>query len=366
MALQSHVDKGLVLQDLIVNTKHNDEGPMRLAILDDYQGLSHEIVDWKQVPDLSVVAFRDHVHREDELISRLEEFDVVMRIRERTEFPSSVLRRLPRLRLLLASGMRNARSIDLKVTDELGITVCTTDAVHQTTVEVTWALILSLFRRIPQETSSLRAGGWQTGVGSGLAGKTLGVIGLGNMGIPVSQVAKLFGMNVVAWSRNLTPERAASHGVMAVNKAELLSTSDVVTLHLPLTDETEGIVGAADIGLMKRGAFFINTSRPQLVDEGALVRALSSGAIGGAGLDVFNIEPLPLDHPFRTLPNVVATPHIGFVTSKNMDQFYRQSLENLLAYRAGRPINVITSVSPFLPDSQVAAQMHDRPLDRRA
>lgn len=339
---------------------------MRLAILDDYQGLSRDIVDWKLVPDLSVVTFRDHVHDEDELVSRLEEFDAVMRIRERTEFPGSVLRRLPRLRLLLATGMRNARSIDLKITDQLGITVCTTDAVHQTTVEVTWALILSLFRRIPQETGSVRAGGWQTGVGSGLAGKTLGVIGLGNMGIPVAQVARLLGMNVVAWSRNLTLERAASHGVNAVSKAELLRISDVITLHLPLTDETEGVIGASDISLMKRGAFFINTSRPQLVDEDALVRALASGTLGGAGLDVFNVEPLPRDHALRTLANVVATPHIGFVTRENMDQFYRQSLENLIAYRAGKPINVITSAHPFLPDSQVAMQMHDRPLDRRA
>jgi len=317
------------------------------------------------VLDLSVVAFRDHVYDEDELVSRLEEFDAVMRIRERTEFPGSVLRRLPRLRLLLATGMRNARSLDLKTADELGITVCTTDAVHQTTVEVTWALILSLVRRIPQETASVRAGAWQVGVGSGLAGKTLGVIGLGNMGIPVAQVARVLGMNVVAWSRNLTPERAAPHGVKAVGKAELLRTSDVITLHLPLTDGTEGVISATDIGLMKRSAFFINTSRPQLVDEQALVRALASGAIAGAGLDVFNVEPLPRDHPFRTLDNVVATPHIGFVTRENMDRFYRQSLENLIAYRAGKPINVITSTHPFLPDSQVATQMHDRPLDRR-
>jgi phosphoglycerate dehydrogenase-like enzyme len=281
-----------------------------------------------------------------------------MRIRERTEFPRRVLERLPRLKLILATGMRNARSLDLAAADELGITVSTTDALHQTTVELTWGLILSLMRRLPQETASLRAGGWQVGLGQGLAGKTLGIIGLGNMGIPVSRIGRILDMNVIAWSRNLTPERSRPHDVECVTKERLFQTSDVVTLHLPHSDITEGTVGAAELAMMKAGAFLINTSRPRLVDEEALVSALALGRIAGAGLDVFEIEPLPSDHPFRLLPNVIATPHIGFVTKENMRIFFEQSLQNLLAFVAGRPINTITAERPFLPDSQVAQQMH--------
>lgn len=335
---------------------------MRLAILDDYQGVAARIVDWGRVPDLQVVPFRDHVGDPDALVDRLVDFDAVMRIRERTEFTRDVIQRLPKLKLILATGMRNARSLDLKATDEQGITVSTTDALHQTTVEVTWALILSLTRGLPRETASVRAGGWQQRVGKGLGGLTLGIIGLGNMGVPVAEIARVLRMNVIAWSCNLTPERAAPHRVECVSKDDLFRRADVVTLHLPLSDTTEGTVGAREIGLMKPDAFLINTARPQLIDEAALVAALRDGQIGGAGLDVFEIEPLPEDHPFRTLPNVVATPHIGFVTEENMRIFYEQSLENLAAYVAGRPINVITAANPFLPDSQVAKQMHVQKL----
>lgn len=331
---------------------------MRLAVLDDYQGLATKLVDWKRAPDVTVVPFRDHVHDQEELIGRLTEFDVVMRIRERTEFPRAVLQRLPRLKLILATGMRNARSIDLEAADELGIVVSTTDALHQTTVEVTWALILSLFRRMPQETASLRAGGWQMGLGRGLAGRTLGILGLGNMGIPVAQIGKGFGMKVVAWSPNLTPERTAPYGVECVPKAELFVHSDVVTVHMPLSERTAGLVGAEEIRTMRSDSYLINTSRPQIVSEAALIAALSENRIGGAGLDVFEVEPLPLNHPFRTLPNVVATPHIGFVTEENYRMFFEESLENLVAFRNGRPVHVITAARPFLPDSQVSRQMH--------
>lgn len=335
---------------------------MRLAVLDDYQGVAATIVDWRRIPNVQVVPFRDHVHDRDALVDRLCGFDVVMRIRERTEFPRGVLERLPKLKLILATGMRNARSLDLVACDELGITVSTTDALHQTTVEVTLALILSLTRNLPRETGSLRAGGWQQKLGKGLAGRTLGIVGLGNMGIPVSRIAKILGMNVIAWSRNLTPERTAPHGVECVGKEELFRRSDVITLHLPHSDATEGTVGAAELGLMKTDAFLINTARPALVDEAALVEALRRGRIGGAGLDVFAIEPLPDDHPFRTLPNVVATPHVGFVTEENIRMFFEQSLENLAAFVAGRPVNVITGAAPFLPASQVSRQMHARKL----
>lgn len=335
---------------------------MKIAILDDYQGIAATIVDWSRVPGAIIVPMRDHVHDPDALVARLSDFDAVMRIRERTEFPREVLSRLPKLKLILATGMRNARSLDLEATDELGITVSTTDALHQTTVEVTWALILSLTRNLPRETASLRAGGWQQKLGKGLGGRTLGIVGLGNMGIPVSQIARVLGMKVIAWSRNLTPERTAPHGVECVSKDELFSRADVITLHLPHSDTTEGTVGRHEIGLMKPEAFLINTARPSLIDEAALVEALQNGKIGGAGLDVFAIEPLPGDHPFRILPNVVATPHIGFVTEENMRIFYEQSLANLEAFVAGKPINVISAARPFLPDSQVAKQMHDQKL----
>ena len=333
---------------------------MRLAILDDYLGVAQTIVDWGVIPGLAVVGFRDHVHDQDELVARLAEFDFVMRIRERTEFPRGVLSRLPKLKLILATGMRNARSIDLKATDELGIVVSTTEAQHQTTVEVTWALILGLFRAMPQETASLRAGGWQVSLGRGLAGKTLGVMGLGNMGIPVAQIGQLFGMKVVAWSPNMTAERAAVYGVASVSKEALFRQSDVLTIHMPLNDATQGLVSAVELAYMKKDAFLINTSRPQIVEEQALLECLTQRRIGGAGLDVFTVEPLPLDHPYRSLPNVLATPHIGFVTKENMEEFFQTSLKNLLAFLAKAPLNVINAKQPYLPDSQVSKQMHGR------
>jgi phosphoglycerate dehydrogenase-like enzyme len=332
---------------------------MRVAVLDDYQGFTSSFEGWSRAPDVAVVPFRDHVHDPAELVARLQGFDAVMRIRERTELPRAVLERLPRLKLILATGMRNARSIDLQAADELGITVSTTDALHQTTVEIVWALILSLFRRIPQEAASLRAGAWQVGLGRGLAGKTLGVLGLGAMGIPVARIGQGFGMNVAAWSPNLTPERTAPHGVACVSKSALFAESDVVTIHMPLSSRSEGLVGAQELRLMKRNAYLINTSRSQIVDEAALIDALRHDRIGGAGIDVFDVEPLPLDHPYRALPNVVATPHIGFVTEENYKIFFEESLDNLLAFLNGTPLRTITAATPFLPDSQVSRQMHE-------
>ena len=336
---------------------------MRVAVLDDYQGVALKLVDWGTLPGVTVVPFRDHVHDPDQLVARLQGYDAVMRIRERTEFPRSVLERLPDLKLFLATGMRNARSLDLEAADDLGITVCTTNALHQTTVEVTWALIFELMRNLPAETESLRAGGWQIGLGRGLAGKTLGIVGLGNMGIPVAKIGQVLGMNVVAWSANLTPERTAPHDVTCVTKDELFATSDVITLHLPHSDTTEGTVGARELGLMKPRSVIVNTARPALWDEAALYAALREERIGGAGMDVYMVEPLPDDHPFRHLRNVVATPHIGFVTEENFEIFYRQTHENLRAYLDGTPINVISGSRPFLPDSQVAQQMHAQKLE---
>lgn len=336
---------------------------MKLAILDDYQGLATSIVDWSQVKGLIVISFRDHVFDEEELINRLSDFDVVMRIRERSKFSRHVLENLPRLKLLLATGMRNSRSIDLAAADELNVMVCATDALHQTTIEVTWMLLLALFRGFGKEVASVQNGGWQRGLGRGLDGKTLGVLGLGNMGKPVAAIAQNFGMQVIAWSPNLTPERTINYGIECVAKEELFRRSDAVTIHLPHVKETEGLVGATEINLMKSNAFLINTSRPKIVDELSLISALEKKTIGGAGLDVFNIEPLPEAHPLRTLSNVIPTPHIGFVTEENYKIFYQESLENLKAFIRGSPMRVINATNPFLVDSQVARQMH-KPVAR--
>lgn len=335
---------------------------MRLAMLDDYQGYAIDQVDWSALPGLTVVSFRDHVHDPDLLIARLQGFDAVMRIRERTEFPREVLERLPDLKLFLCTGMRNARSIDLLTCDRLGITVCATDALHQTTVELTIWLIISLMRGLRRETEALRAGAWQIGVGQSLTGKTLGIVGLGNMGVPVARICQLMNMNVIAWSRNLTQERAAPHGVTCVTKEELFRRSDVITLHLPHSDTTEHTVGAAELALMKPGAMLVNTARPRLMDEAAVIAALQAGRLGGLGLDVFEIEPLPRDHPFRLHPAVLATPHVGFVVEQNLRMFFDTTIANIAAWQAGRPVNVITGARPFLPDSQVAQQMHEQKL----
>jgi phosphoglycerate dehydrogenase-like enzyme len=334
---------------------------MRLAILDDYQGLALKMADWSRARGVTVVSFKDHVFDPDELVNRLSDFDAVLRIRERTEFPRDVLTRLPRLKLILATGMRNAKSLDLATADKQGIVVCTTDALHQTTVELVWALILNLTRRVIEEAASVRAGGWQNGLGFGLAGRTLGIVGLGNMGIPVASVGRALGMKVIAWSPNLTTARASVHGVQAVSKEKLFQDADVITIHMPLSSTTVGLIGSNEIAAMKSQSYLINTARPQLVDQVALIDALTHGRIGGAGLDVYEIEPLPAGHPYRTLTNVIATPHIGFVTQENYRIFYQESLENLLAFLDGKPIRRIDSAAPFLPDSQVAVQHSGTP-----
>ena len=330
---------------------------MKLAILDDYQSLATTLVDWSQIDGLQVAAFSDHVFDDEALITRLGDFDAVMRIRERTVFSRKILEALPRLKLLLATGMRNSRSIDLAAAEELGVTVSTTHALHRTTVEVTWLLILSLFRNFPAEIGSVRNGGWQLGLGRGLEGKTLGTLGFGDMGQPVSKVAQNFGMNVISWSPNLTPERTAPHNVECVSKEDLFKRADAVTIHIPHSDTTEGLVGAHEISLMKKDAFLINTSRPAIVDQEAFLTALKTQAIAGAGLDVFDIEPLPQDDPYRSLPNVISTPHVGFVTAENYKIFYEESLENLKAFMAGMPIRTITAAEPFRPESRVGLEL---------
>jgi phosphoglycerate dehydrogenase-like enzyme len=317
----------------------------RVALLDDYQGVALAMADWKSLPaGTDVVAFRDHLADLDAVAERLADFDVVMAMRERTPFPRALLDRLPRLRLLVTTGMRNA-SIDLRAAAERGVVVCGTAGLPYPTAELTWGLILALVRHIPVEDRATREGRWQVSVGRGLNGKTLGVLGLGGLGSRVARVGRAFDMEVLAWSQNLTTERAAEIGATRVERDELLARADVVTIHLVLGDRTRGLIGAREIDLMKRTAYLVNTSRGPIVNEGALIRALREGRIAGAGLDVFDEEPLPPDHPFRHLPGTVITPHLGYVTEETYRIFYEEALEDVRAYLSGKPIRVLTTAT---------------------
>ena len=314
----------------------------RIAVLDDYQYVAATYADWSQLPEpVEVVEFSAHIADEDKLVARLQPFDVVIAMRERTPFPRRVLERLPSLRLLVTTGMRNP-SIDIAAAQELGITVCGTGAHPSGTAELTWALILAVARHLPQEDASVRAGGWQQSVGTDLAGSRLGVIGLGRLGSRVAQVGLAFGMDVVAWSQNLTDERAASVGACrASGLHELLESSDVVTIHLQLSDRTRGLLGAAELARMKPTAILVNTSRGPIVEEAALVQALREGTIAGAGLDVFDTEPLPRHHPLRELRRAVLTPHLGYVTEATYQVFYREAVGDVAAWLAGTPLRVL-------------------------
>jgi phosphoglycerate dehydrogenase-like enzyme len=315
---------------------------LKIAILDDYQRVARDLADWARLPAGSdLVVFDRHIADREELVSALQPFDVIVLMRERTPFPAALLERLPKLRLLITTGGRNA-SISLEACRARDITVCGTGTVGTPTAELAWGLILALVKRIPAEDRALRAGAWQTGLTEGLAGKRLGLLGLGKLGTQVARVGQAFGMDVVAWSQNLTPERAAEVGVRRVEKQELFATSDVVSLHLILSDRTRGIVGAAELNAMKPTAWLVNTSRAGLVDESALLAVLRDRRIAGAGLDVFPVEPLPSDAPLLALPNVVLTPHLGYVTRENYAVFYRDALEDILAWRAGTPVRLLT------------------------
>jgi phosphoglycerate dehydrogenase-like enzyme len=313
----------------------------RIAVLDDYQYVAASYADWSQLPEpVEVVEFADHVSDQDALVKRLAPFDVIIAMRERTPFPRELLERLPNLKLLVTTGERNA-SIDVTAAAERGVTVCGTGYQSPPTAEMTWALILAVARHIPEEDRSIRAGGWQQSVGTDLAGARLGIIGLGRLGSRVARVGQAFEMDVVAWSQNLTDERAAEVGVRRVEKEELLETSDVVTIHTVLSKRTRGLIGRAEIARMKPNAILVNTSRGPIVDEDALVEALREGTIAGAGIDVYGQEPLPKHHPLRELRRAVLTPHLGYVTEKSYEVFYRGAVEDVAAWLAGRPIRVI-------------------------
>jgi phosphoglycerate dehydrogenase-like enzyme len=306
---------------------------MRVAILDDYQDVALRFADWS---GLDVTAFNDHLDDDDALIARLEPFEAVVAMRERTPFPAARLERLPRLKLLVTTGAANA-SIDVAAAQARGITVCATGYFSSPTAELTWGLILALARSIPAEDARVRAGGWQHTVGADLAQRTLGVIGYGRLGTRVAEVARAFGMDVIAWSQNLRE----AEGATVVTKEELFSRADIITIHTRLSDRTRGLVGAAELALMKPTALLVNTSRGPIVDEAALLDALHGGRIGGAAIDVYDTEPLPAEHPLRSAPRTVVTPHIGYVTQATYDVFYRDAAEDVRAFIAGEPVRVI-------------------------
>ncbi len=299
---------------------------MRIAVLDDYQNVALQMADWSAVTDrAAVTVFTDHVSDPDDLVARLEPFDVVFVMRERTPLPRSIIERLPNLKMIASTGPFNA-AIDMAAAEDHGIHVGTTGGTVASTVELTWALILAGVRNLVVESQSVRDGGWQTSVGRELAGRTLGVLGLGRIGTRVARIGEAFGMKVVAWSQNLTPEAAAEAGVTHVSKEDLFVTADVLSVHMKLSERSTGLVGAAELALMKPTALLVNTSRGPIVDEAALVAALRNRAIAGAALDVFDTEPLPPGHPLRTLNNVLATPHIGYVADRPYRIFFRDAV----------------------------------------
>jgi phosphoglycerate dehydrogenase-like enzyme len=296
---------------------------MKVAILDDYQNVALRLADWSGVRRCrgEITVFNDHVADPSAVVERLRPFDVVCVMRERTPLTREILQQLPNLKLIASTGPRNA-SIDTQATADLGITVTATGYNSTPTIELTWALILACMRIIDREAASVRAGGWQTGLGTNLRGKTLGIVGLGNIGTEVARIGVAFGMKIMAWSQNLTGERAIAAGATLVDKQTLFREADIVTVHLVLSRRTRGVIGAPEFALMKPTARFVNTSRGPIVDEAALVEALQAHRIAGAAIDVFDVEPLPLHHPFRELNNVLATPHIGYVTEDLFRIFY--------------------------------------------
>lgn len=315
---------------------------MRLAILDDYQAVARVYADWDALsPEVEVSVFGDHLSDSDALVERLSRFEAIVAMRERTPFPRSLLERLPNLRLLVTTGPGN-RSIDLGAAADAGVVVCATGYAGASTVELAWGLVIALTRNIVAEDAAVRAGRWQVSVGRELAGRTIGILGLGRIGSRIAAIAALFEMEVLAWSENLTAERASAAGARLVAKDELLASADVVTLHLVLSDRTRAIIGERELALMKPSAYLVNTSRGPLVAEDALIAALRERRIAGAALDVFDEEPLPPDHPLRGLPNTVITPHIGYVAHDQYSVFFRDALEDVRAFLAGAPVRVLT------------------------
>ena len=314
---------------------------MRVAILDDYLNVARDLGDWGGLDgrtDLTVFdkAFTDEV----DAATQLAGFEIIVGMRERTPFPASLLSKLPVLKLLITTGMRNL-SFDLDAAKAQGVTVCGTGGLGQPTAELAWAILLGLACHIPAHDNAMKSGGWQTRLNGDLQGKTLGVLGLGKLGGAVATVGKAFGMNVIAWSQNLNEERAAEIGVERVKKDALMAQSDYISIHLILSDRSRGLVGADDLARMKPSAYLVNTSRGPIVDEDALLDALRNKRIAGAGIDVYETEPLPSDNPFRALDNVLLTPHMGYVAENNIAHMYSQAAEYIIAFLDGNPVRVL-------------------------
>ncbi len=311
--------------------------PLQIAILDDYQNVALTMADWTQLKDrAAVTVFNDHIDDVEALVARLQPFDVVCVMRERTPLPRTIIERLPRLKLIVSTGRRNA-SIDVAAATERGVAVAHTGYSSDPTIELTWALILGSARHVAAENASLRAGGWQRCIGADLRGANLGVLGLGNIGAEIARIGLAFGMNVIAWSQNLTAEKAAAVGARLVAKEELFAEADILSIHLVLSARTRGIVGAGELALMKPTARLINTSRGPIVDEAALIDVLRSRKIAGAAIDVFDTEPLSPTHPLRSLDNVLATPHIGYVSGNLYRTFYSDTVATIRAFLDGEP-----------------------------
>ncbi|WP_413727662.1 D-2-hydroxyacid dehydrogenase family protein [Sodalis sp. RH19] len=315
--------------------------PVRIAVIDDWQSVAGQVVDWSALTPVGDVTFLHEFPADTAaLAARLQCYDVICAMRERTRFDRALMMQLPQLKLLVTSGMKNA-AIDIAAAGELGISVAGTDGNPYATPELTWALIMALTRNLLAEATALRSGGWQQGLGTSLHGRTLGILGLGKIGRKVARYAQAFGMETIAWSENLTAERAAESGVTYVDKATLFAQADVLSVHLVLSGRTRAMVDAPSLALMKPSAYVVNTARGPIIDEAALIAALHERRIAGAALDVFDQEPLPAAHPFRAMDNVLATPHIGYVTRESYQVFFSDMIEDILAWHAGRPIRLL-------------------------
>jgi phosphoglycerate dehydrogenase-like enzyme len=315
---------------------------VKAAILDDYQNVALKLADWSPVAkDLDITVFDKPFAGPDEAIKALQGVAIIVGMRERTPFPRKVIEALPDLKLLITTGARN-NAFDVKAAAERGIPVCGTGGFGNPTASIAIGLMLELTRHIGFENARMKAGApWQITMGDDVEGKTLGTLGLGKLGQRVATIAKTLGMKVIAWSPNLTPEKAKEAGVDYISKDDLFRNADVLTIHVVLGDRSRGLVGAKELGLMKKTAYLVNTSRGPIVDEKALIAALTSRSIAGAGLDVFDVEPLPLDHPFRKMDNVVLTPHLGYVSERNYRVLYTGVIEDIRAWLDGKPIRVI-------------------------